>query len=85
MYLQGSSVGNEKITGSCLPADVKAVWLAFSCAAFTQVTGLNYRVKPKTIISNQGNWGNVSLVAVVGSRKGFHFKSLNLKKLLLLK
>ena len=27
---------------------------------------------------------NVSLVAVVGSRKGFYFKSLNLKKLLLL-
>ena len=37
------------------------------------------------IINNQGNWGNVSLVAVVGSRKGFYFKSLNLKKLLLLK
>ena len=36
VYLQGSSVGNEKITGSCLPADVKAVSCAFSCAAFTQ-------------------------------------------------
>ena len=36
VYLQGSWVGNEKITGSCLPADVKAVSRAFSCAAFTQ-------------------------------------------------
>ena len=36
VYLQGSWVGNEKITGSCLPADVKAVSCAFSCAAFTQ-------------------------------------------------
>ena len=36
VYLQGSLVGNEKITGSCLPADVKAVSCAFSCAAFTQ-------------------------------------------------
>ena len=26
VYLQGSSVGNEKITGSCLPAGVKAVF-----------------------------------------------------------
>ena len=25
-----------------------------------QVTGLNYRVKAKTIINNEGNWGNVS-------------------------
>ena len=25
VYLQGSWVGNKKITGSCLPADVKAV------------------------------------------------------------
>ena len=48
-------------------------------------TSLNYRVKAKTIINNEGNWGNVSLVAIVGSRKGFYFKSLNLKKLLLLK
>ena len=33
VYLQGSWVwvGNEKITGSCLPADVKAVSRAFSC------------------------------------------------------
>ena len=37
VYLQGSSVGNEKITGSCLPADVKAVSPAFSCAAITLV------------------------------------------------
>ena len=36
VYLPGSWVGNEKITGSWLPADVKAVSLAFSCAAFTQ-------------------------------------------------
>ena len=36
VYLQGSWVGNEKITGSCLPADVKAVSRAFSSAAFTQ-------------------------------------------------
>ena len=36
VYLQGWWVGNEKITGSCLPADVKAVSRAFSCAAFTQ-------------------------------------------------
>ena len=36
VYLQGSWVGNEKIMGSCLPADVKAVARAFSCAAFTQ-------------------------------------------------
>ena len=36
VYLQGSWVGNEKVTGSCLPADVKAVSRAFSCAAFTQ-------------------------------------------------
>ena len=42
-------------------------------------------MKSKTIINNRGNWGNVSLVAVVGGRKGFYFKSLNLKKLLLLK
>ena len=34
VYLQGSLVGNEKIMGSCLPADVKAVSRAFSCAAF---------------------------------------------------
>ena len=34
---------------------------------------------------DQGNWGNVSLIAVVGSRKGFHFESLNLKRLLALK
>ena len=33
VYLQGSWVGNEKITGSCLPADVKVVSRAFSCAA----------------------------------------------------
>ena len=25
VYLQGSWVGNEKVTGPCLPADVKAV------------------------------------------------------------
>ena len=36
VYLQGSWVGNEKIMGSCLPADVKVVSRAFSCAAFTQ-------------------------------------------------
>ena len=36
VYLQGSWVGNEKTTGSCLPADVKAVSRAFSYAAFTQ-------------------------------------------------
>ena len=34
---------------------------------------------------DQGNWGNVSLIAVVGSRKGFYFESLNLKRLLPLK
>ena len=36
VYLQGSWVENKKITGSCLPADVKAVTHAFSRAAFTQ-------------------------------------------------
>ena len=37
VYLQGLWVGNKKIAGSCLLADVKAVSRAFSCAAFTQV------------------------------------------------
>ena len=39
VYLQGSSVGNEKITGSCLHADVKAVSLAFHAGASTVEEG----------------------------------------------
>ena len=42
VYLQGSSVGNEKITGSCLPADVKAVSLAFSPGGGGGVTPMGY-------------------------------------------
>ena len=49
-----------------------------------QVTGLNYRVKPKTIINNQGNWGNVSR-SRCRKPKRVLFKSINLKKLFLLK
>ena len=36
VYLQGSWLRNEKIAGSCLLTDVKAVSCAFSCIAFTQ-------------------------------------------------
>ena len=45
----------------------------------TRSHGFELQSETKTIINNQGNWGNVSLVAVVGIRKGFYFKSLNLK------
>ena len=44
-----------------------------------------FELQSETKDTNQGNRGNVSLIAIVGSRKGFYFKSLNLKKLLLLK
>ena len=37
VYLQGSSVGNEKITCSFLPADVKAVSLAFSWETIVKI------------------------------------------------
>ena len=35
VYLQGSWLRNEKIAGSCLLADVKAVSRTFSCVALT--------------------------------------------------
>ena len=54
-------------------------------STLTSEIGLKFSKKERSFPFLEGNWGNVSLVAVVGSRKGLYFKPLKLKKLLLLK
>ena len=81
VYLQGSWVGNEKITGSYLPADVKAVSRAFSCAAhagastmeecklFLSVTVLEIRVS-QNLAKLGGVGGGIKCQGWKGKRIG---------------